>query len=183
MIDIDSQNTYVNNEISLIKTNLSELTIHKIFENDELAKKCVTDIDLKLLVRPPITIYSKTVYQNRSIGFFSDNSIGYYYSGQLAKSQPLTNNLKELLNIINNYFSTDYNGILINKYSDGNDYIGAHSDDEKNLSNVGVVCLSFGAIRKFRIRNKITKQIIMDIPTTSNEIIKMSGNFQEEFTH
>ena len=43
--------------------------------------------------------------------------------------------------------------------------------------------MSFGAVRKFRIRDKFTKKIILDLPTQSNYIIQMAGNFQKEFTH
>ena len=166
-----------------IKTETSELSTHRIFNDDELIKSCVEYVKDKLLVNPPIVVYGKQVYQHRSIGFYSDFSNGYYYSGQFAKSLPLSEVLKKLLSEINTYFNTDYNGILVNKYCNGNDYIGAHSDNEVFLSNIGVVSLSYGASRTFRIRTKCDKKILLDIPTVSNEIIKMSGNFQKEYTH
>ena len=167
---------------SPIKTPKSFLNIHT-FNNLELVKAAINDIDTKLIVRPKIIIYGKEAHQNRNIGFFSNTSIGYFYSGQLAKSIPLTPNLTLLLDDINYMFKSNFNGILVNKYIDGNNNIGAHSDDEKNLDPIGVVALSYGAIRKFRIRDKITRKIIIDIPTESNEIIHMGGDFQKEFTH
>ena len=167
---------------SPIKTPNSFLNIHT-FNNLELVKCAINDIDTKLIVRPKIIIYGKEAHQNRNIGFFSNTSIGYFYSGQLAESIPLTSNLKLLLDDINSMFKSNFNGILVNKYIDGNNNIGAHSDDEKNLDPIGVVALSYGAIRKFRIRDKITRKIIIDIPTESNEIIHMGGDFQKEFTH
>ncbi len=87
------------------------------------------------------------------------------------------------MKIINARFGTNYNGILVNKYDDGNNYIGDHSDDEKNLDKGGVISISYEAVRKFRIHDKLTKKKIMDIPTTSNSIIHMGGDFQKEFTH
>jgi alkylated DNA repair dioxygenase AlkB len=168
---------------SLIKTESSFLNMYSGEEYSELIKKSIDEIKDKLLVKPPIQLYGKIVYQQRSIGFFSDESIGYYYSGQLAKSKPLQPDSAELMKIINARFGTNYNGILINKYEDGNDYISDHSDDEKNLDKEGVISISYGAVRKFRIRDKLSKKIIMDIPTTSNSIIHMCGNFQKEFTH
>ena len=122
--------------------------------------------------------------QHRNINFFSDTSIGYNYSGKLMKSQPLTKHLKTLMQIINIYFNSDYNAILVNHYVNGQNYIGAHSDNEENLGKTsGVVCLSYGESRTFRIRNKDSKKIVLDIPTVSNDIIKMNGDFQKEFTH
>ena len=168
---------------SLIKTDTSFLNVYVCEDYSELIKKCIEEVKDELLVKPPIQLYGKTVYQQRSIGFFSNKSIGYYYSGQLAKSKPLQPNIKHLMDIINARFNTQYNGILVNKYDDGNNYISDHSDDETNLDKEGVIAISYGAVRKFRIRDKITKKIIMDIPTTSNSIIHMGGDFQKEFTH
>ena len=62
---------------------------------------------------------------------------------------------------------------------DGNDYIGAHSDDELGLDKVGVVSISYGAERIFRIRDKKTKQIICDESTTHCS----GGDFQKHYTH
>jgi alkylated DNA repair dioxygenase AlkB len=128
-------------------------------------------------------IFGKPAVQNRNNGFFSNSSIGYYYSGKLTASKPLTSALNHLLDLINTQFNSDFNGILINEYPDGEHYIGKHSDDEKTLSDAGVVCISYGASRKFRIRDKLTGKIVMDIPTTSKEFLIMGGNFQKEFTH
>ena len=167
---------------NIIKTETSFLDIHKL-QNENILVSCIEEIKDKLIINPPIFVFGKKAYQHRSVGFFSNTSVGYYYSNQLAKSIQLTPNLVKLLDIMNTKFNADFNGILINKYNDGNDYISAHSDDEKNLDMVGVVAISFGAIRTFRIRDKTTKKIITDIKTNPFEIIHMGENFQKEFIH
>ncbi len=146
-------------------------------------KEIVNEVDPLLIVRPEIRVFGKLVHQNRSVGFFSDTGIGYKYSGQIAKSIPLTPGLSRLLGEINQKYGAQFNGILVNKYEGGTDYIGAHSDDESGLDKVGVVAISYGAVRKFRIRDKLTKKIIQDVPTHSNGIIFMKGDFQKLFTH
>lgn len=88
-----------------------------------------------------------------------------------------------LLNSVNEKLSSDFNGILINKYIDGTQNIGTHSDDEENLGNIGVCAISYGATRNFRIRNKFTKKIVENVDTKDDEIILMEGDFQKEFTH
>ena len=165
-----------------ISTNKSFLNIYK-FENTDLIKDCIENIQNKLIIRPSIIVFGRQCNQNRSIGFFSNDSIGYYYSNQCAKSQTLTPSLSELLDTINTMFNSDFNGILVNYYENGTDYIGDHSDDEKGLSNIGVVSLSYGSVRKFRIKCKKTKKKIIDISTESSTIIHMGGDFQKEFTH
>jgi hypothetical protein len=89
----------------IIKTDKSSLTIHHISDINELISLCIDEIADKLIENPQIKIYGKTCIQHRSIGFFSNISIGYYYSGQLTKSQKLTENLLKLLDIINKYFT------------------------------------------------------------------------------
>ena len=172
------------NNVTLIQTEKSFLKVYDLPEEfNETIKKVIEETDNKLLVNPPILVYGKVRRQRRCIAFLSNDSIGYKYSGQLARSQRLTEHSKLVLDYINEKFNTDYNGILINKYLSGKDYIGRHSDNESALSKVGVMAISFGAVRKFRIRDKNTKKIVKDIPTLPNKIIHMGGEFQKEFTH
>ena len=167
-----------------IQTERSYLGIFSFPEGKEtLLNLCVDEVEGKLLKNPPIVVFGKQAFQHRSIGFFSNESEGYRYSGQLAKSQLLSPNMSELLSVVNDMFTAKFNGILVNRYENGEDTIGAHSDDERYLDPVGVVCVSWGESRTFRIRNKETKKIVEDIPTKSGQIIIMAGDFQKEFTH
>lgn len=167
---------------TIIQTEKSALKLIK-HEYKELVEKCIKEIEDKLDIRPEIMVYGRKCNQNRDVGFFSNESIGYKYSKKLQKSKPLTNSLNILLNSVNEKLNSDFNGILINKYSDGTQNIGTHSDDEDTLGNVGVCAISYGAIRNFRIRNKFTKKIVENVDTKDDEIILMEGDFQKEFTH
>ena len=154
------------------------------FPDQHLLFQCVQDIEGKLSVTPEIVVFGKIVRQRRNIGFYSDSSIGYYYSRTLMKSAPLESSLASLLQIVNNIFGAEFNGILVNHYLSGSDYIGAHSDDESSLDPAaGVVSISFGASRNFRIRDKQTGKIVKDIPTPSGLMLVMGGRFQRYFTH
>lgn len=167
-----------------IKTEKSFLTTIDLDQKYyKLVEDCIKYIDNKLNHKPEIIIMGKKCYQNRDVGFFSDKSIGYHYSNKLMKSQKLDCKLKELINIINDVYKSDFNGILINKYNDGTENIGKHSDNEKMLDKTGVVALSYGASRKFRIRDKNTNKIIKDIDTGHMVLLHMGGDFQKEFTH
>ncbi len=148
-----------------------------IFQNKELLEECVSYVEPLLEERPEIIVFGKVCRQNRNIGFFSDDSIGYQYSDKIARSQPMSKCLAELLDTINKM------GILVNKYIDRCNYIGAHSDDETGLDSLGVVSISYGAERTFRIRNKYKKNIVCDEPTTHCGILHMGGIFQSLYTH
>lgn len=171
-------------EISeIFKTDRSFFTSRTFSDSESLILKCVDEIQGKLIERPKIVVYGKECHQHRNIGFFSDTSIGYRYSGQIAHSQPLTPALKELLETVNRIYGAGFNGILLNQYMNGEDTISAHSDDERALDPVGVVCLSHGAERLFRIKNKETKKTVCDERMKSGLLYHMGGDFQKEFTH
>ena len=168
-----------------LKTAKSELRLYDLpGEWQEKMAEITTLIDPLLDYHPEIIIFGKVCHQQRSVGFFSDNSIGYKYNTKITMSKPMIPKLTELLEFINTKFGTDFNGILINKYENGEEYIGQHADDERGLNNsTGVIAISHGAIRKFRICDKKTKKTVIDVPTTSNKIMQMWGDFQNEFTH
>ena len=61
--------------------------------------------------------------------------------------------LRHLLATVNDRFNARYNGILVNYYASGDDYISDHRDDELGLDpSVGVLTISYGAERTFRVK-------------------------------
>ena len=153
------------------------------FENRDLLEQCIADIQPHLEERPEIVVYGKKCKQHRNVGFFSDKSIGYRYSNKMMKSNQLSSAMTELLDTINSMIGSDFNGILVNQYIDGCDYISAHSDDEVGLDKIGVVSISYGSERTFRIRDKATKGILCDVNTNHCSILHMGGKFQSLYTH
>jgi alkylated DNA repair dioxygenase AlkB len=178
---------------TLLETNKSTLFFKPSFIDDILCKKVkniplienVNDDTLSpyLIIHPPIYIYGKECKQHRNIGFFSDDSEGYYYANQLAKSQPLTSWMKTIIAKVNKELNTDFNAILINHYENGTEYIGKHSDDEKYLGNNKVAIISLGQPRRFVIKDKTTGNVILDVKTKHKGLMIMEGDFQKEFTH
>ena len=101
------------------------------------------------------------------------------------------------MEIVNDYYNASFNGILVNRYNTGKETIGAHSDGEDGLDpSGGVVAISVGTSRKFRIRSIKKdllystdmktpvysikpKQIIKDVYTLPYHTIHMGGNFQK----
>ena len=165
-----------------IQTDESFLNKTK-FKNFELLEECVNYIKDKLEIRPKIKIFGRECRQNRNVGFFSNDVEKYKYSNSYMEAQTLDEFLNNLLTIVNQGTKNNFNGILINYYENGNNYIGAHSDDESELGNNGVISISYGSTRKFRIRDKKTKKIFKDIEVENGDMVHMGGKFQQEFLH
>jgi ribA/ribD-fused uncharacterized protein len=132
-----------------------------------------------------VFVYGKYHDTPREVGFYSDADIkGYGYSGNILKTQKLIPALKNILVKVNKITGSDFNAILMNRYRCGDDYIGAHSDDEKALGKSGVVTISFGQQRTFRLRNKKTKEIVKEIQVKDGDLYWMKGcEFQGKLTH
>ena len=156
------------------------------FSDTNLLDRCVVEIRPFLVRHPEILVYGKMCQPKRNTCFFSDESSGYKYSGNKVGSAPLTNSLRKLIFEVNQLVGSSFNGILVNEYLDGSDYIGAHSDDETGLDPVGVVSVSYGAERNFRIRNRTGEnsgKVAFEIPTAHGAVLHMGGEFQKLYTH
>ncbi len=155
-----------------INTHRSYFKLYKI-HNKALINSCIQEIKDK-------------VHDNldRQVGFFSDIVKGDYNYGQLKVStaKPLTPSLSVLLDKINTEFNSDYNGILINYYKDGNSFISIHSDSKNHPDN-GVLIISYGATRTFRIFDKKSRNLIHNIDAKEYEMMHMGGSFQEDYLH
>lgn len=72
---------------------------------------------------------------------------------------------------------------MLNLYHDGNEGMGWHTDDEKELEENGVIAsLSFGAARKFSFKHKTTKEKI-DFHLASGSLLLMRGETQKHWLH
>lgn len=122
----------------------------------------------------------------------------YKFSGTESKALPLPAEFQPYLDWANALGYGDFNAVLINWYADGENYIGAHADDERQLvKNSPVVTITlcqpseadkkgFTAkpmLRKFRIRKQKTKEIVKDVMTPNGSVLIMGGRFQKKFTH
>jgi alkylated DNA repair dioxygenase AlkB len=162
--------------ISLIDTPINtKRSFFKIYniQDKNLINKCIQEIKDKL---------HDSI--ERQVGFFSDIVKEDYNYGTLKVStaKPLTPSLSLLLDIINKEFNSDYNGILINYYKDGNNFIPLHSDSKNHPEN-GVLLISYGATRTLRIFNKKTGKLLNNIAAKEYEMMHMGGSFQEDYLH
>ena len=142
---------------------------------------------LPYVQNPEVVLYGKVQRQRRNVVMYSKEGVlGYRYSGNIMPARPISEQVKlvELLDTVNGFLKTDLNGLLINQYKDGNDYIGAHSDSESSIDTTQpIVSLSFGESRIFRIRDKKSKQIVQDFVLKSGDLFVMKSGFQSLYTH
>ena len=165
--------------------------VTSVFPFSEMIHKCVSEVESRqcLTVRPPITIYGKVCHQPRSVGFFSkrissfDYSRGNHLEAITIQDGSIMDQLLETVNRLRPDTKQHFNGILVNRYNGGNDYVAAHSDRQHIEETEDVWSLSWGETRIFRIREKQTKRVVVDIPLKQGTLCEMNGDFQSRYTH
>lgn len=145
----------------------------------------ISDDEFPLDVDPKVFVHGKECSTHRRTRFFSDHSEGYRFAGQIALALPLDTHplFPSLLKRVNEFTGCKFNGILVNHYRDGTDYIGKHRDSTTTLYNGVVAAVSIGEPRIFRVRDYESGTIIGDYPKVSGSLMVMDGDFQEILTH
>ena len=91
--------------------------------------------------------------------------------------------LLEIKEKIENITSFKFNSVLANLYRDGNDSMGLHSDDEKELGkNPVIASLSLGETREIYFKHK-NKKLNLVIPQASGQLLLMHGKTQQYWKH
>ena len=84
-------------------------------------------------------------------------------------------------NDLERQFNKQIDYALIQYYENGNAGIGWHSDSE--ALNTFVVGVSFGTVRKFYIRNILSKEVTDKILLVHGDVIYMKDGFQLKYEH
>jgi alkylated DNA repair dioxygenase AlkB len=130
-----------------------------------------------------IKIFGKTHQIPRLQAWYAHNEIEYTYSGKKLQRHNWNNLLLEIKEKIETITSFKFNSVLANLYRDGNDSMGLHSDDEKELGKKPVIAsLSLGETREIYFKHK-NKKLNLIIPQASGQLIVMHGKTQEYWKH
>jgi alkylated DNA repair dioxygenase AlkB len=108
-----------------------------------------------------LIMFGKVVTTRRKVVWVGDPDCTYTYSGVLKHPQAWTPELLLIKTRLEEISETEFNSCLLNLYHDGNDGMGWHSDDEKELdAEAPIASLSLGAKRKFAFRHRQDKTMI-----------------------
>lgn len=152
-------------------------------EHDALLAFCRDDIEWG---RKSASWYGQTVAIPRLLAWFGD--VSYTYSGLHHPAMPMPPRLLELQGKIEAFLACQgvhatFNSVLLNCYRDGNDSIGMHADDERQLGPQPVIAsISLGATRTFRMLHSATRTR-RDYALLGGALIVMKGDTQEAWRH
>jgi len=130
-----------------------------------------------------IHLFGKTFITQRRVAWFGDAPYKYKYSKISRVAKPWTNVLKQIKEIVESNCDESFNSCLLNLYQDGNEGMGWHADNEKELKRNGTIAsVSIGAERKFSFKHKVSHEVV-DINLENGSALLMKGEIQQFWKH
>jgi alkylated DNA repair dioxygenase AlkB len=130
-----------------------------------------------------VMMFGKKIVTKRKMAWYADDGITYTYSSSKKEALPWDPLLLELKNHVSQRSGFSYNSCLLNLYHSGEEAMGWHADDEKELLDHGAIAsISFGATRKFAFKHK-TDGSRVDVVLETGSLLVMQGETQYKWLH
>ncbi len=120
----------------------------------------------------------------RLTAWYGDEGAVYTYSGLKNAPAPWNAPLLELRTLVEDAAGARFNSVLLNRYRSGNDGMGWHADNERELGATPVIAsVSLGTPRLFTMRAKSDKKRLLDLRLAHGSLLIMGGASQQRFQH
>jgi alkylated DNA repair dioxygenase AlkB len=195
----------------LITLPEAELLFIENFYTPSVSDAFLTQLSAELAWKQgEITIFGKKIAEPRLTAWYGDAGKNYTYSGKLqaplmwhnaliliknnveklinsALNKPINSELNQQLNSELNkelMSAFNFNSVLCNYYRNGQDSMGFHSDNEKELGqNPIIASINFGESRRFIFRRRDDKTVKHELVLTHGSLLVMSGAMQHHWVH
>ena len=131
-----------------------------------------------------IRIFGKEVPEPRLTAWYGDATAIYTYSGIEMQPRPWIPILLDLKQLTERACAATFNSGLLNYYRQGNDSMGWHRDNEKELGKEPLIAsVSLGSARTFQVRHYQDKRNKLELDLAPGSLLIMSGTMQENWQH
>ena len=130
-----------------------------------------------------VMMFGKKIITKRKVAWYGDKPFDYTYSHVKKSAMPWTSALKAIKDKMEACSGETYNSCLLNLYHSGEEGMGWHTDNEKELKKEGAIAsISFGAPRKFCFKHK-QKEEKVDLLLDHGSLLVMKGSTQSHWLH
>lgn len=130
-----------------------------------------------------VVMFGKKIITKRKVAWYGDDPFKYTYSQVKKTALPWNDSLIIIKKKIESLSGETYNSCLLNLYHDGNEGMGWHTDDEKELKKDGAIAsISLGVSRKFSFKHKSTQEKV-DLILENGSMLVMKGTTQTHWLH
>lgn len=168
----------------VLKTAEADVSYLGGFLEEEDADRAFAAAAQEPYVQERIRIHGRTHDIPRLTMWYSDDGSTYTYSGIATEPKPFPPFVREMNDRIAHKTGLSFNSVLINFYRDGNDKVGWHSDDERELGReIHIASVSLGAERAFRMRRRRDHSQVVDLPLGHGSLLVMRHPTQLHWEH
>lgn len=130
-----------------------------------------------------IVMFGKTVKIPRTQVWMGDAHCRYRYSGTTFMPQPWHPAVQALAQKLSLFLGQPFNCVLLNLYADGQQHMGWHADNEKELGHDPLIAsISLGAPRRFELKHKSAPWQLA-LALTSGSLLLMADGCQQHWLH
>ncbi len=131
-----------------------------------------------------IHLFGRWMDSPRLSCWMGDADAHYRYSGADFVPSPWLPVLLPLRERLQQACQSRFNSVLLNRYRDGRDSMGWHSDDEPELGERPVIAsLSLGASRRFLLRRRDDHSHKREFLLGHGDLLVMAGDTQRDWQH
>ncbi|MDX3934257.1 alpha-ketoglutarate-dependent dioxygenase AlkB [Stenotrophomonas sp.] len=131
-----------------------------------------------------IRMFGRQVDSPRLSCWMGDPAARYRYSGTEFVPQPWHPALLPLRDQLSAFCGHAFNSVLLNRYRDGDDGMGWHSDNEPELGPAPVIAsVSLGAPRRFLLRRRDDQAKKAEVLLDHGDLLVMGGQTQRHYQH
>jgi alkylated DNA repair dioxygenase AlkB len=159
-----------------------------IYHGVIFGEKEATQISKELLDTIPwkqdeVVMFGKKIITKRKVAWYADAGITYTYAGVKKSGLQWTEPLLKIKQKVEAITGATYNACLLNLYHEGEEGMGWHRDNEKEIvAESSIASLSFGAVRKFAFKHATTNERL-DIELAHGSLLEMKGEIQAHWYH
>jgi len=192
-----------------IKTGEQEISRAKFEESWENIERDQLNISFKTIIPPSsargyfgkleaeveylsgdlakVKVFGKVYNIPRKQAAYGDDGVNYRYSGTTITAKPWTHTLAKLRDLVAEETGYIYNFALVNRYKDGDDKMGFHKDDERELCrSTPIASLTLGAERDFIFKHQDKKKLGLSdvkLPLTDGLLLLMKEPTNQFWYH
>ena len=131
-----------------------------------------------------IKLFGKNILQPRLTALYGNSEKNYTYSGLTIKPLQWTEDLLKIKKAVEEMSDITFTSCLANLYRHGQDSMGWHADDEKELGeNPEIASVSLGAERWFHLRHSSIPGLTEKILLRNGSLLIMKGETQHYWKH
>lgn len=181
---METLDLFPNQWLEVLKTADANVSYLPSFLTGKDADRALAAAAQEPYIQQKIRIHGRTHDIPRLTKWYSEDGSRYAYSGITMDPKPFPPFIRKIRDRIAHDAGLSFNSVLINFYRDGNDKVGWHSDDEKELGReIHIASVSLGAERIFRMRHRRDHSRAIDLTLAHGSLLVMRHPTQQHWEH